>query len=68
MDMNTKEYVIITLRVIIYACTLVLAALGAVAMTSCTIQRESTIQGRAIIVTSDTTYINHQGTISFPKR
>lgn len=66
--MDKKEIAIVTLKVVIYACTLVLAALGAVAMTSCTIQRDTSINGKATIITTDTTYINHNGYITFPKK
>lgn len=67
MNIERKELAVIILKVIIYACTLLLAALGAVAVTSCTITRQSDVVGRAIIVTSDTTIINHSGTIKFPR-
>lgn len=66
--MTKKDFCIILLKGLIYVCTLVLAVLGVSAVTSCTIQRESLISGKAVIVTNDTTYINHSGTIHFPKK
>lgn len=66
--MDKKDFIVISLKVIVYACTLVLAALGAVAMTSCSVQKETSISGKAIIVTTDTTYIHHSGFISYPKK
>lgn len=66
--MDKKDIVTIVLKCVVYACTLLLAALGAVAVTSCTIQRQSEISGRAVIVTTYTTVINHSGIIHFPKQ
>lgn len=60
-----KEIVIIILKVIIYAVTLILAALGVTSVTSCTVSRESTSSGRAVIVTTDTTVIDHSGVLKF---
>ena len=37
-------------------------------MTSCTVTRSSDVDGRAVIVTTDTTVINHSGTFKFPKK
>lgn len=33
----------------------------------CSVQRESTSSGKAVIITTDTTYIYHGGTVKFPK-
>lgn len=60
-----KEIVIIILKVIIYAVTLILAALGVTSVMSCTVSRESTSSGRAVIVTTDTTVIDHSGVLEF---
>ena len=65
--MDKKDILVIVLKVIIYTCSLIAAALGVAALSSCTIQRESSVQGRAVIVTNDTTVINHSGSITFPK-
>lgn len=63
--MSKKEIIIIALKVIIYAAGLFLAALGVSSVTSCTISRESTSSGRAVIVTTDTTVIDHSGVLEF---
>ena len=34
---------------------------------SCSVQRESASSGKAVIITTDTTYIYHGGTVKFPK-
>lgn len=33
----------------------------------CQVQRESASSGKAVIITTDTTYIYHGGTVKFPK-
>lgn len=33
----------------------------------CTVQRKSASSGKAVIITTDTTYIYHGGTVKFPK-
>lgn len=33
----------------------------------CKVQRESASSGKAVIITTDTTYIYHGGTVKFPK-
>lgn len=57
--MNKKDFLIIVLKVIIYACTLLLSVLGVAAITSCASQSDTTIHGVTTIVTVDTTHINH---------
>ena len=57
--MDKKDYLIIVLKVIIYACTLLLSVLGVAAITSCATERDTSIQGVTTIVTTDTTRINH---------
>lgn len=59
-----KEILIIVLKVVIYACTLALGLLGVHAMTSCTYHRGLDSSGRAVVVTVDTTVINHSGSFS----
>lgn len=41
---------------------------GVTAMSSCTVTRTSDVNGRAVIVTVDTTVINHSGTVEFPRK
>lgn len=57
--MNKKDYLIIVLKVIIYACTLLLSVLGVAAITSCGAARDTSIVGKTTIITTDTTCINH---------
>lgn len=61
-----------TIQLILKILAAVLAVLcsyfGVTSFTSCTVTRSSDIQGRAVIVTTDTTVINHSGTINFPKK
>lgn len=66
--MDKKDILIIALKVIIYACTAILAVLGVSAMTSCTTSRDVDIHGRTTIVATDTTYINHRTLIAYPKK
>jgi len=53
-------------------CVMIFAVLGAMLflsaiLQSCSVQRESTSNGKAVIITTDTTYIYHGGTVKFPK-
>lgn len=66
--MTKKDYLIIFLRVVIYACTAILAVLGVSAMTSCSSSRSVDVVGKTTIVTVDTTRINHNTYINFSKR
>lgn len=66
--MSKKDICILILKVVIYACTLVLGVLGVTAMTSCSASRDVDIVGKTIIVTVDTTRINHNTFIKYPKR
>ena len=34
---------------------------------SCSVQRDTTSSGKAVIITTDTTYIYHGSTVKFPK-
>lgn len=62
--MTKKDILIVALKVVIYACTLVLACLGvSAALTSCTVHRALDARGRSVIVTTDTTVVNHTGTL-----
>lgn len=66
--MTKKDFLIIALKVVIYACTCILAVLGVSAMTSCSSSRSVDIVGKTTIVTTDTTLIHHNTYIKFPKR
>lgn len=66
--MSKKDICIIILKVVIYACTLALGVLGVSAITSCSASRDVDVVGKTTIVTVDTTRINHNTCIKFPKR
>lgn len=66
--MNKKDILILIIKVIIYACTLLLGVLGVTSLTSCTVQRDTAISGKATIITTDTTFINHTTFFGYPKR
>lgn len=53
-------------------CVMIFAVCGAMLflsaiLQSCGVQRESASSGKAVIITTDTTYIYHGGTVKFPK-
>lgn len=53
-------------------CVMIFAVCGAMLFLSaifqgCSVQRESASSGKAVIITTDTTYIYHGGTVKFPK-
>jgi hypothetical protein len=66
--MSKKDICIIILKVVIYACTLALGVLGVSAITSCSASRNVDVVGKTTIVTVDTTRINHNTFIVYPKR
>lgn len=59
--MDKKAILVIVLKVVIYALGLIATAFGISSLTSCAFQRSSIVDGRATIVTTDTTYIQHSG-------
>lgn len=53
-------------------CVMIFVVCGAMLFLSailqgCSVQRESASRGKAVIITTDTTYIYHGGTVKFPK-
>lgn len=58
-----KEILQIIIKVLIYALGLIAAYLGVTSLSSCTFTRSSVVNGRATIITVDTTYIKHNGTL-----
>lgn len=66
--MTKKDIIILILKIVIYACTLVLGFLGVTAMSSCSASRDFDVVGKSTIVTTDTTFIHHNTFIKFPKR
>lgn len=63
--MDKKEIIKIVIKILLYILTLIGGYFGITSLTSCTIQRKAEIKGRAIIVTNDTTIVNHDGSIDF---
>ena len=53
------ELLKILIKVLIYALSLIAAYFGVTSLTSCSTSRDVVIKGRATIVTSDTTFIDH---------
>lgn len=47
-------------------CVMIFTVCGAI-LQGCNVQRESASSGKAVIITTDTTYIYHGGTVKFPK-
>lgn len=66
--MDKKDIIILVIKVIVYACTLILGVLGVTSLTSCSVQRDTTIAGKATIITTDTTYVLHNSFINYPKK
>lgn len=66
--MNKKDILILVIKVIIYACTLLLGVLGVTSLTSCTVTRDTSVVGKASIITTDTTYIYHNTLMAYPKK
>lgn len=58
-----KDLLVIAIKVAIYALGLVAAYLGVTSLSSCTFSRSSVAEGRATIITTDTTIISHQGVL-----
>lgn len=58
-----KEILQIVIKVLIYALGLIGAYLGVTSLSSCTFSRSSVAEGRATIITTDTTFISHQGVL-----
>lgn len=58
-----KEILQIVIKVLVYALGLVGAYLGVTSLSSCTYSRSTVGDGRAVIITHDTTIIKHQGVL-----
>ena len=61
--MDKKEFFKIVLKVVIYALGLIGSALGISALTSCSTSHSVDGSGKTTIVTTDTTYIYHSGSL-----
>lgn len=58
-----KDLLVIVIKVVIYALGLVAAYFGVTVLSSCTYSRSTLGEGRATIITTDTTFIQHQGVL-----
>lgn len=58
-----KDLLVIAIKVAIYALGLIAAYLGITSLSSCTYSRSTIGEGRATIITTDTTFIQHQGVL-----
>lgn len=58
-----KEILKIVIKVLIYALGLIGSAIGITALASCSVSRSVDGVGKTIIVTTDTTYIHHNGVL-----
>lgn len=58
-----KDLLVIFIKVVIYALGLVAAYLGVTSLSSCTYSRSTIGEGRATIITTDTTFIKHSGVL-----
>ena len=63
-----KDLLIIFLKVLAYAIGLLLAYFGASALVSCTVSHSVDAHGKSVIISTDTTYINHKGYVNFPRK
>ncbi|WP_308270589.1 hypothetical protein [Prevotella sp.] len=66
--MDKKDILILVIKVIIYACTLILGVLGVSSLTSCSVSKDTSVVGKATIITTDTTYVLHNTFLSYPKK
>lgn len=53
------ELLKILIKVLIYALSLIAAYLGVTSLTSCSSSRDVVVRGRAVIVTTDSTFVEH---------
>ena len=66
--MDKKDIIVIIIKVILYACTLILGVLGVTSLTSCSVSKDTSVVGKATIVTTDTTYVLHNTFLAYPKK
>lgn len=66
--MDKKDIITLIIKVVVYACTLVLGFLGVTSLTSCSVSKDTSVVGKATIVTTDTTYVLHNTFLSYPKK
>lgn len=54
-----SELLKILIKVLIYALGLIATYLGVTSLTSCSSSRDVVVRGRAVIVTTDSTFVEH---------
>lgn len=65
--MTKKDFLIVLLKVVVFAATAFLSVLGVSSLTSCNTTKSVDIVGRTRIHTVDTTIIDHKTFVSYPK-
>lgn len=68
IDMNKNDIIVIIIKVILYACTLILGVLGVTSLTSCSVAKDTSVVGKATIITTDTTFVLHNTYLAYPKK
>ena len=63
-----KDFIVILIKILVYACGLFLAYFGVSTLASCSVSHDFDSYGKTIITTSDTTFINHNGYVHFPSK
>lgn len=58
-----KEILKIVIKVLIYALGLIASALGVTALASCSVSHSVDGVGKTTVITTDTTYIHHNGVL-----
>ena len=67
-NMEKKDIIVIIIKVILYACTLILGVLGVTSLTSCSVAKDTSVVGKATIITTDTTFVLHNTYLVYPKK
>lgn len=65
--MTKKDFLILFLKVVVFAATALLSVLGVTTLTSCNTSKSIDIEGRTHIYTTDTTTVQHKTFFSYPK-
>lgn len=65
--MTKKDFLIVLLKVVVFAATAFLSVLGVSTLTSCNASKSVDIVGRSYIYTVDTTFVDHKTFVSYPK-
>lgn len=65
MKRNLFKFIV---KVLLYALTLIAGYLGVASFTSCTASRSVESSGRAKVVITDSTFIDHRGLLNFKFR